>query len=544
MNKHVSMVQRTLALSAMATAAAALVAACGGSSNDGDDTASLTLSGTAATGAALGGASVTAKCATGTQTGQTLEDGTYSLRVAGGALPCVLQATSASGDTTLYSMAQGSGDQAVANITPITHLVLAKAMGDEAAVKAAFDANPTATQLSAATAKLTDALSVVRVALSGVADYSENPFTTPFTATHGSVKGDVLDQKLDALQTKLGEAQSDLSQLTHAIATSQSEDADKASPAVAGVLTPPASTACPNVRSGAFIVASQRGDLSTDGPGVYDAAKKTWTEPDGSTVRSTGLDVDTCQMIVYQPDSAKEAVRVVFNARGLGIWKDVSGNGSDFGLIFPHQLNSLADLAGDWNLVAFNREDTASTGAFGVGRGTVSANGAWATSMCSTTAGSATCGDWENETSFSVNNGKFSNTDGHGYLFKAANGTKLYVHSFGDEYGLAVGTQPWTMPLPAVGDSVKFWGVSGSFSSSQAMSSGSYTVDAVDAAASSYTRSDAEVRVMNKPLDGMSYRAATANQGSVIYLHAKGLLTVFGREKRDANTFVGFSISQ
>ena len=42
----------------------------------------------------------------------------------------------------------------------------------------------------------------------------------------------------------------------------------------------------------------------------------------------------------------------------------------------------------------------------------------------------------------------------------------------------------------------------------------------------------------------MSYRAATTDKGAVIYMHAKGLLTVYGREKKDANSFIGFSISR
>ena len=66
------------------------------------------------------------------------------------------------------------------------------------------------TRLSAA--ELADSLATVRVALTGVADYTQDPFTTPFTAAHtGSdgkpVAGDAFDQQLDALQEKLGQAE-------------------------------------------------------------------------------------------------------------------------------------------------------------------------------------------------------------------------------------------------------------------------------------------------------------------------------------------------
>lgn len=64
------------------------VAACGG----GDAPQKLTIKGTAATGAAMSDATITAKCATGTQTGKAATSGSYSLVVEGGALPCLLEA--------------------------------------------------------------------------------------------------------------------------------------------------------------------------------------------------------------------------------------------------------------------------------------------------------------------------------------------------------------------------------------------------------------------------------------------------------------------
>ena len=86
-------------LSATSLAVGLLLAACGGGSSGEPPAAGLTLKGTAATGAAMSGATVTAKCATGTQTGIAGTSGAFTLVVEGGALPCLLEAQQ--GSTTL-----------------------------------------------------------------------------------------------------------------------------------------------------------------------------------------------------------------------------------------------------------------------------------------------------------------------------------------------------------------------------------------------------------------------------------------------------------
>ena len=121
-----------LAKSATACAVLLLVAACGGggsssgtgssasSSNNGgtppaSSQPSVTLSGTAPTGAALANASVAVKCANATGTATTDASGKYSLSLTGGALPCVIQVTGEQGGVavTLHSLAEaGTTDSA------------------------------------------------------------------------------------------------------------------------------------------------------------------------------------------------------------------------------------------------------------------------------------------------------------------------------------------------------------------------------------------------------------------------------------------------
>ncbi|KWF37800.1 hypothetical protein [Burkholderia pseudomultivorans] len=112
------------ALRTACVAALAALQACNGDACFGvdvcfnDNTQTVALSGTAATGAALASAPVTVSCAQGSAT--TLTDGGGNYRVTvNAALPCVLTVTS--GGTSLHSLAYASG---TFNTTPETELML------------------------------------------------------------------------------------------------------------------------------------------------------------------------------------------------------------------------------------------------------------------------------------------------------------------------------------------------------------------------------------------------------------------------------------
>ena len=113
------------ALGALCVAALATLAGCNGEACFGVDacfndnnTQTIALSGTAATGGALASASVTVSCAQGSAT--TLTDGGGNYRVTVNAvLPCVISV--ASGGTSLHSLAYAGG---TFNTTPETELML------------------------------------------------------------------------------------------------------------------------------------------------------------------------------------------------------------------------------------------------------------------------------------------------------------------------------------------------------------------------------------------------------------------------------------
>ncbi|MBC7619938.1 MAG: hypothetical protein H7293_13305 [Candidatus Saccharibacteria bacterium] len=114
---------------ASVSAACVLLAGCGGGNSGVSTTAAAPmLQGLAATGAALANAAVTAKCATGApMVGTTAADGTFTLTLnAGQTTPCMLQVVGGSPSVTLHGFAVDAGR---VNITPLTDLVVTKALG-------------------------------------------------------------------------------------------------------------------------------------------------------------------------------------------------------------------------------------------------------------------------------------------------------------------------------------------------------------------------------------------------------------------------------
>jgi hypothetical protein len=174
-------------------AATLTLAACGGGGGSSSPAATPTITGLAATGAALASAAVTANCTSGAPVaGTTGADGSFSLELAGGqTVPCMLQAVK--GTVTLHGFAADAGHT---NITPLTDLVISRALGsDAAAAFAAFDASKGA----AISAGLDDAKTYVKTEVAAIAGGSQSgdPLTGVFKV------GDADDKVLDNLAAAL-----------------------------------------------------------------------------------------------------------------------------------------------------------------------------------------------------------------------------------------------------------------------------------------------------------------------------------------------------
>jgi hypothetical protein len=124
----------------------AILAACGGGGSADEPAAGptpLALTGVAATGAAISGQTVEAKCSSGTGTATRTRTAASPSRVTG--VSCLRPEDHARHRPALYSVATGTGSSATANISPVTHLVVASLTGgDPAAFFTAFDATAAA----------------------------------------------------------------------------------------------------------------------------------------------------------------------------------------------------------------------------------------------------------------------------------------------------------------------------------------------------------------------------------------------------------------
>ena len=109
-----------------------LLASCGGgSSGSSGSSSSISMSGVAATGAAMGNAGYRIKCAAGSAAGTTAVDGSYSAVVPGGAFPCAVEVTD--GQRKLHVVTLGSSTGfAVANVTPLTEQLVGQLSADTA----------------------------------------------------------------------------------------------------------------------------------------------------------------------------------------------------------------------------------------------------------------------------------------------------------------------------------------------------------------------------------------------------------------------------
>ena len=187
-----------------AVAAAALLAACGGS-----DHTALHLGGVAATGLAIEGGTVSVQCKSGTGSATTDAAGRYTVRVVDGTGPCLV--TVSKGSLTLRSIANPDANgQAVANVTPITNAIvnaIAAAKGTTVEGLTGTQA-PSTAEISAAA---TQVVTVIKDALiaAGYTDLANNlsnsgadllsdPNFAAATLSNPN-GGSVLDQAMDVL---------------------------------------------------------------------------------------------------------------------------------------------------------------------------------------------------------------------------------------------------------------------------------------------------------------------------------------------------------
>ncbi|HEX2012599.1 MAG TPA: hypothetical protein VJN44_16860, partial [Roseateles sp.] len=492
------------------------VAACGGGGGDeaapvaGPAPASLSLTGTAAVGAALASAAVSVKCVGGSGSATTAADGSFSVAITGASLPCVLSVSS--GSTTLRSVAEaGSATSAVANITPLSELIVARlAGGDAASLFNNFDA---AAQAKLGATGLSDARTAVTAALKGVIDLTGvDPIKSALVAASTGKEGNALDKQLDALGLALKAAGTDIAAVAAAI------QANGTAPAVVQTLLQPVAASCAGLRSGKYrLLDAYAGSIAAATALVsIDAVKGEYTTA-GVTKSFKAAEGSACQFVL--PEGAGTAYVA---ASGLMVLRYLeSPNVARAAVLLPEQSVPVAELAGNWNILTYGAEVAGGTLTPGYSTETLDATG-------KTTAGAdckgTVCEAWTPQASdvFAADAaGGFTVSDPDGskarvFAFKTAGGQISLLGLMFDAKGLPLGlvaaAKQSALGLPQVGDVLKFWDAEVNWSGISSPTDVEMTVTAVDTAAKTSTRkrkSDGRVDTfaVNSPRDGLRYRA-------------------------------------
>lgn len=536
-----------------ACAAALALAGCGGGGGGSSSTppASLTVTGTAATGAALAGAAVTAKCATGGGSATAGADGRFSIDLGTtAALPCVLRAESS---TAVLHGAINAGT--VANVTPLTELGLARAAGGTAA--SLFDNFDASAQTRVSGSSLAGALDTLRSALQGRVDVgSADPFTIPFNV------GDTHDQQLLALGTTLSKARIDLPALAAALVASGT------TPNTVATLLQPAAASCPGLRSGRYRVVDSRAADTAGTVATIDAEALSATLPD-ATAPVALTDMRFCSFSF--PDVSGTS-RMLVSPSGMGVLlRQRSGSATpqaDLSILVPEQSLPVSALGGVWNLMEFSREDpglplvTRLSSVSVAGDGTVTDVSECTGIVCKATRGTSAA-PWAVHPDGGLVLAEDPSWQIRGYAFKSADGHLSMVMRLPSDAGMVVATQQAALTLPAVGDSVAFWDftvgndgyVFAGAGGGSGVSSSKISVTAVDAATQVVTRQRVDGRMdqqaQNQPLPGTRYRSTnscTLNGAPVgcsgtltLALPGTGMAVYAGLAPA---TFLGVSINQ
>lgn len=537
----------------LALAVTLALAACGGGSDgsagpDGQATATpttLTLTGTAATGAALASAAVEARCSGGSGSATTAANGSYTVSnlPAGAALPCVIKVTGPGG--ALFSLAIGAGSSAVANVTPVTSLVVTHLAGGTAT--SYFD-GWSATAASALTAALAQqSVDAVKATLAagGVDLAATDVLAGPLVAASGGTAGNAYDHALDALSTRLAAAGTTLAELATSLAATNTAPAGGSVPMLsntaslpADLLLKPKAANCAALRSGSYRSIDLEDAGTQDYPQgggyptvttVIDAAALKVTD-DVSHETVTLVPLGGCRYTIDDGLGTGPEAEVIVTGAGVLLVRYLSGNtGSVWraSVLLPVQTHTLAALAGDWNMLGFDRSLDTAPHVLRTGTATFSTSGAISGAIGCEGLATGCASETTSTTVVADGSGGF-HLRGDGwrsrlYAYRAGGGELMLISQ--DAQGVvSLFTRKAARTLPAVGDVSAGWqfnivpsGTSAaSFTAPAAVNPYRSTVESVDGTQQSYLRQSVidntnnvtrpETVVLNSPREGFARR--------------------------------------
>lgn len=478
-----------------ALAASLLLIACGGSGGGGSTPASVNLSGVAATGNPILGATIAYRCASGGGSmAANATTGAYSATGLQITLPCVLEATGTDASGTavsLHSIASGSGSNVTANVTPLTELVVAQVTGSNPAT---YFTNATASNLGTVItpAAVSSATTAVVTSVNAILPSSSQISATDILSgslTAGSHSGQ--DAVLDTLKTTLTSSGTTLSDLVTATAaaspnapttastgSTSSGDATNQNMLPANLLLQPKATACASLRSGRYqiVVAGASTNTSTTvmpsntlEVATLDAANAngpTWTWADGSTTAMTAVTGQSCHYTVSRNNVVTEDLMVAPSGLVIARTKDTDVDTNyRLALLIPVQSIAVSELAGKWNAIGW----AANSGGIVSDIVTITSDGAV----------NGTCPEASNDpsttesscNSTSTGSAKLTANTSGGFDFKPADDAyhRFFAFRAGNGNMMLVAltaagqinflTRYRTLTLPTVGDNYNVWNV-------------------------------------------------------------------------------------
>jgi hypothetical protein len=499
----------------IAMSIAGLLVACGGGSSSGtpsaggNTTPSITLTGVVAKGAALAGAAVEAKCATGTGTATTSSNGSYSITITSGALPCVLEAVASNADGGMVLHSVAAPGETTANITPLTELLVAQLTGqDPANFMDNVTAGTLATVVTTTTVGTAQTAVLSTLTAAGI-DTSAISSTNLISGTLVAGSGTGYDGVLDTLATTLTAAGTTLTELATTVAnTSAGEQgvntpvAESSNPLPANLLLLPKASNCNALRSTNYrlIKIASSANATDTSPFTatetmrIDATTLTATFGDDSTM--TLLANGNCRYTLPEGDAAVSPAGVMVVRAMVGVDDDTVGTADRgrYHLIvgLPMQAAlTVGDLAGTWNFIGMDRDTTATPSG---GTMVVNANGVITSNRCFENTLATLDAECATDTGPAPTlaahaDGGFTLTSGDSsdpwvdriFTFKAGNGELmlLVINNSGE---FVFGTRQRALPLPTVGASSTTYTVlvDPNLVAGPAMSSSSHTIASVD----------------------------------------------------------------
>ena len=482
-----------------------------------DNLAAQIVKGTAATGAPMPNATINATCGSVSGTATTATDGTYTVKIAGGSLPCVLTATSSDGTTVLHSVVAGTGTSsgaAVAQITPLTELLVAQlAAGDPAKFVSSFSSTTAISSdaVSAANTAIISALKAAGLDVSAITDIASG------TISAGSGTG--YDGVLDALKKAIAAANTSLAELTAAVGSTAGSSTSQS--AVMGTALAPAAPSCPSLKGGTHRVIDFTDNVTYTA--TVDATNLT-VSANGKNYTLTKN--NTCDYTLIDANHTPVS-RVLVAKSGMAVWMNGGGNNvpaaGTIGVSFPAQTLDPKALGAVYNRVTYGAANVLPNGAFGTT--TFDAAGV-NTSSVNCTNGVASCAPDPTPSPLGhlvatadggvdyVDNG--GSIGAHAFGFRNAQGQIVLIATEASG-AVSVLSKQTPLSLPAVGAAVSFWQfrlVPTTATPLVLMPDDSNTVTAVDPATSLVTRkfqdNHTDQITFNNPFPGTRYRAPNA----------------------------------